>query len=235
MVKTLKTTDEPADEARLRILEAATRLIRTGGLEAATTRSVAAAASVQVPTIYRLFGDMRALRNAAAEHGLAAYIAGKVDHVPHLDPVDELRRGWNNHVAFGLENPGLFSILSSEASSPAAEAVIRVVRKRVHEVALQGRLWTSEECAVAMLHATCIGTVLLLVAYGSEGLCKNLSSAAREAIIEAITIDKADAGDTGLRRSAATLHANLGDAKILTRGERALLEELLTRLATESE
>ena len=63
-----------ADRVRARIVAAAAELIASGGREAATTRAVAAAAGVQAPTIYRLFGDKRGLLNAAAEHGHARLV-----------------------------------------------------------------------------------------------------------------------------------------------------------------
>ncbi|MBC8122483.1 MAG: TetR family transcriptional regulator, partial [Gemmatimonadaceae bacterium] len=58
--------DEAArvDDVRARIVVAAAGLIDSGGRDAATTRAVAAAAAVQAPTIYRLFGDKRGLLDA---------------------------------------------------------------------------------------------------------------------------------------------------------------------------
>ena len=107
-----------ADDARARIIAAAAGLIAAGGRDAATTRAVAAAAAVQAPTIYRLFGDKRGLLDAVAEHGLAAYVAGKSVREPHPDPVQDLRDGWDMHVAFGLAHPGLFAIMSGDARTP---------------------------------------------------------------------------------------------------------------------
>ena len=51
--------DPDTPDARSRLLEAAARLVVEGGIAALTTRAVAAAASVQAPTLYRLFGDKR--------------------------------------------------------------------------------------------------------------------------------------------------------------------------------
>lgn len=100
------------DAVRVRILEAASALIATGGRDAATTRRVAVAAGVQAPTIYRLFGDKEGLLDAVAEHGLGVYVAAKGALQPNPDPVQELREGWDTHVAFGLAHPALFSIMS---------------------------------------------------------------------------------------------------------------------------
>ena len=77
-------------------------------------RAVVAAAAVQAPTIYRLFGDKRGLLDAVAERSLAAYIAEKSAREPHPDPVQDLRDGWDTHVAFGLAHPGLFAIMSGD-------------------------------------------------------------------------------------------------------------------------
>src|SRR6478735_1483558 len=87
---------------RERILQAAAKLIAEGGRDAATTRAVAAAAAVQAPTIYRLFGDKSGLLDAVAEQAMAAYVAKKSATRPDPDPMTDLRRGWDDYVAFCL-------------------------------------------------------------------------------------------------------------------------------------
>jgi len=54
------TTDSP----RHRIVEAAVELLEKGGPDAVSTRAVAAAAGMQPPAIYRLFGDKEGLLEA---------------------------------------------------------------------------------------------------------------------------------------------------------------------------
>ncbi|MDB6078046.1 MAG: Transcriptional regulator, TetR family, partial [Akkermansiaceae bacterium] len=177
----------PGDDVRKRILTAASALIATGGRDAATTRAVAAAAAVQAPTIYRLFGDKRGLLDAVAEEGLAAYVAGKASRTPHPDPVQDLRDGWDMHVAFGLSHPGLFAIMSSHPESgpmpPAVAAGLEVLRRRVRNIALAGRLRVSEERAVALLQAAGVGTVLTLLNQPEERRDPGLSEIAREAVL----------------------------------------------------
>ena len=63
--------------SRQRIIEAAADLLAHEGREALTTRAVAAAAGVQPPTIYRLFGDKDGLLDAVIEHGYATFLAAK--------------------------------------------------------------------------------------------------------------------------------------------------------------
>ena len=59
---------EPISSTRARILEAAYALLQAAGPDAITTRAVATAAKVQVPTIYRAFGDKQG-RSASALSG----------------------------------------------------------------------------------------------------------------------------------------------------------------------
>jgi len=56
-------------------VEVAAKLLATQGLDAVTTRSVALAAGVQAPTIYRIFGDKNGLLDAVVQHGWATYLA----------------------------------------------------------------------------------------------------------------------------------------------------------------
>ena len=232
--------DDAADagELRARIVTAAARLIAEGGRDAATTRAVAAAAGVQAPALYRLFGDKRGLLDAVAQHGLAGYVAGKANRAPHPDPVEELRQGWNLHVAFGLAHPELFAILAGDPSprppSPAAAAGLEVLRRRVRNIARAGRLRTSEARAVALLHAAGTGTVLTLIGQPEGQRDAGLSGAAREAVLAAILTGEgtpAGADEPGPRVAAATLRASLDGVSILTGGEKHLLGELLDRIA----
>lgn len=225
----------PADDVRTRIVVAAAVLIAFGGRDAATTRAVAAAAAVQAPTIYRLFGDKRGLLDAVAEHGLAAYVARKSGREPHPDPVQELRDGWDMHVAFGLAHPGLFAIMSGDLQprppSPAVAAGLDVLRRRIRNIALAGRLRVSEGRAAVLLQSMCVGTVLTLLGEPDGRRDPGLSEAAREAVVAAITGEAVSPVNLGPCVVAAALRASLDRTSVLTGGERRLLEELLDRIA----
>jgi len=228
---------EPDDlilfDARARILAAAAELMAVGGPEAATTRAVAVAAGVQAPTIYRLFGDKRGLLDAVAEAALAAYITGKADRRPSDDPVADLRRSWDDHLAFCLANPAIFVLMSGAgaAASPTANDGIKVLRERVGRVARAGLLRVSEERAVDLISAAGTGTVLVLLGK-PEGERADVAAAVREAIMAAIL-----AGPNHRRTEATSavmasgLRSSLGNVAVLTPGERLLLDELLRRIA----
>lgn len=229
-------TENATHDPRERIIAAAASLIRAHGPDAATTRAVAAAASVQPPTLYRLIGDKDALLDAVAEFELAAYVATKKHEALPADPIEALRHGWDKHIAFGLANPALFQIMSSNARSPAAAKGLETLGLRVHAIALAGQLRGSEERAVAMIHAAGTGVVMTLLAQGHASAHFDLGAETREAVIQAITIARQDdlpKSEAGIGSAATTLRARLGESNTLTAGERGLMDELLVRLTGE--
>jgi AcrR family transcriptional regulator len=230
-------TEDPGHggDVRSRIVVAAAELIASGGRDAATTRAVAAAAGVQAPTIYRLFGDKRGLLDAVAQHGLATYVAEKALREPHPDPVQELRDGWDMHVEFGLAHPGLFAIMAGDPRphplSPAEAAGVDVLSRRVRNIATAGRLRASEARAVGLLESVGLGTILTLLRQPESRRDFGLSESAREAVVAAITGEPVATADQGVSTAAATLRASLAQTPVLTDGERHLMEELLDRIA----
>ena len=110
-----------------RIIQAAAKLLAQGGRGAASTRTVSAAAGVQAPVIYRHFGDMEGLLQAAAQATFVRYVRRKAARRQTADdPLEALRQGWDQHVAFGLENPVVYSFIygdpAAAADSPTAQA-----------------------------------------------------------------------------------------------------------------
>ena len=233
-VATGSKDEAEADDVRARVLDAALKLVAVGGVEALTTRAVASAASVQAPTLYRLFGEKRGLLNAVAEHGLAAFIADKAATPPHPDPVQSLANAWDSYVAFGLANPAVFAIMNeigaSATGSPAMLAGIAVLRERVERIARAGRLRMPVERAVALIHAAGVGTVATLLAVPGNERDPNLSPVMRDGIIASVITGSPRHGHADLISLAVGLRAHL-DTEALTPGERLLLIELLDRLA----
>lgn len=226
---------EAHDRARLRIISAAADLLRQGGRDALTTRAVAAAAGVQGPTIYRLFGDKQGLLSAVAEHGFARYYAEKSSRRPHRDPVENLRSGWDLHVAFGLANPEIFALMYGDPQpgprTSAAQAAHEHLSRHIRNIALAGRLRVGEERASEMVRASGCGTVLTLLTMPQEQRDGGLSKAAREAVIAAITTDTPVAESPGLPAIAAALRVRLPDVAQLSQPERLLLDEWLRRIS----
>ena len=225
---------EPARErTRAHLVEVAAGLLATGGPEAVTTRSVALAAGVQAPTIYRLFGDKGGLLDAVVAHGFATYVAGKRVN-PDADPVEDLRAGWDLHIGFGLANPAVFRLMHTALRTPdgraAAEAGTRVFRERVHRVAAAGRLRVSERRAADLIGAAGTGVVFTLIDAPADERDETLADTAWASVCATILVDRAPA-DAGPAAAAVTLRAALPDLAGFTAAERELLGEWLARIA----
>jgi AcrR family transcriptional regulator len=226
-----------ATRTRERIVEAAFELLAAGGREAVSTRAVSAAAGVQAPTIYRLFGDKQGLLDAVADHGIAEYLHSKTDRERHPDPVVDLRRGWDLHVGFGLAHPALYALVFGEprpgVESPAERQSAAVLAGMVRRIAEAGRLRVSEERAVHLVHSTGRGITLTLIGMAPERRDPALSEFARESVIATITTDGRTAAGAGPVSTAVTLRALVPELTVLTDGERGLLREWLDRVAAE--
>jgi len=219
--------------SRERIVEAAAALLTEGGREAVSTRAVSAAAGVQAPTIYRLFGDKRGLLDAVAGHGFAAYLRSKTALEKTADPVEDLRRGWDLHVGFGLENPAYYALIYGEprpgAKSPAARDAAAILENQVRRIAEAGRLRVSEERAAHLIHSAGAGITFELISLPPERRDMELSRLARESVIAAVTTEKPMASD-GTTGHAIALRAALPRIDALSAGEKALLAEWLDRM-----
>jgi AcrR family transcriptional regulator len=226
------------DARRDRILAAAAALLAEGGREAASTRAVSAAAGVQAPTIYRLFGDKQGLLDAVATHGFTTYLRDKATQTPTADPVADLRAGWDVHVGFGLANPAVYALMYGDyrpgAPPPGASAAAEVLAQLIHRIAAAGRLRVAEHHAVHLVQAAGRGTTLALIAQPPDRRDPALSSLAREAVIAAITTDTPVTTTPGPAGAAIALRAVLPQTSALSGPEQALLQEWLDRIASKS-
>jgi AcrR family transcriptional regulator len=237
----------PRPDARARIVRAATELLATGGRNAVTTRAVSAAAGVQPPTIYRHFGDMQGLLDVAARETLAVHVREQATRALTHDPVEDLRRGWDLHIAFGLAHPDAFALLYSAPSVAASVSVIHegveVLQGLVARIAEAGRLRVDVAHATDLLHAAGTGVTLTLSATPPEERDPRLSETMREAILTAITVPasaETPNGETNAAPAAervavhaVALQALLTDAPgVLSAAERQLLSDWLDQLAT---
>lgn len=223
------------DAMRERILSAALDLLAGEGENALTTRAVAAAAGIQPPTLYRHFSGKSSLLDAVAEYGFVKYLAEKQVRKLGPDLVDNLRRGWDLHVEFGLSHPAVFAVMSGNrragSQSPAAAAGAQHLKKQMSALALAGRLRLSEDRAADLMQAAGLGTVLALLERPEDRRDLGLSAVAREAVLTAILTDAPSAQDSAQAAAAITLRAALPEITALSAGEKALMSEWLERLS----
>ncbi|MDQ0744562.1 AcrR family transcriptional regulator [Clavibacter sp. B3I6] len=238
---------DPRPGTRDRIVDVAADLLRAQGRTAVTTRAVAEAAGVQAPTIYRLFGDKEGLLDAVAESEMTRFSARKAVAIRAaaegaVDAVEDLRTGWDATIAFALDNPELYALMSDPArgpGSPAVRAGIALLEERVHRVALAGRLRVAESTAVELIHAAATGALLATIRRPAAERDRLLVDAMWEAVQERILTPHGGTPpsrtrarhEPGLVERAVALRAHVADADRLTAGERALLAEWLDRIS----
>ncbi|MFG2472018.1 TetR/AcrR family transcriptional regulator [Streptomyces canus] len=234
---TRDTTDSP----RRRIVEAAVELLESGGADAVSTRAVAAAAGMQPPAIYRLFGDKEGLLEAVAEHGYAQFLQSKralLDPEPQ-DAVEDLRRGWDMVVEFGISRPELFAVMvgaTGRGADMAHRAGLEILYGRVRRLAAGGWLRVDEELAAQIIQATGRGAVTTWHSTPAERRSPALLTVLREAMVAAVTRAEptVPAAESGPAAAARALRAALpDDADVLSDAEQHLLREWLTRLAAD--
>jgi AcrR family transcriptional regulator len=235
-------------DARARILRAAIKLLASGGRSAVTTRAVSAAAGVQPPTIYRHFGDMQGLLDVAARETMAIHVREQATRSLTDDPVEDLRRGWDLHIEFGLAHPDAFALLYSPSVAASVSAIheaLEILQGLVARIAEAGRLRVDVAHATNLIHAAGTGVTITLASTPPEQRDPRLSPTMREAILTAITAPSStEPPDRGPQARPAAervaIHAIALRALLskapgdLSPAERQLLNDWLDRLAMTS-
>lgn len=210
------------------MIAAAADLIAASPGEEFSLRAVCDAVGVKMPTLYHFFGSKQGLMDAVIERGFDLYLDEKSSMESSGDPIQDIRAGWDAHVAFGLANPGFYTLMygkvrpghSPEAQSRPSE-ILRALTARAAE---QGRLAVPSEQAAAHILVTNIGVTLRQIILAAPDPA--LSRAVREGAISAIT-GKGSRADDPL--TCAIEHA-AAHPDVLGRAETQLLIEWLRRL-----
>jgi AcrR family transcriptional regulator len=178
-------------------VEAAESLLVASPDHDVSTRAVCHAVGVGAPTLYRLFGDKNRLLAAVVNFRFDPYLAAKRGQRPSKDPVDDLYRGWDDHVAFALENPTVYRLAYSPSlpEVPAAPEEERsLLCERLQRCAELGQLNTAPELAAQIISASCVGVTLNLLSQPDTFKDPELSPRVRDAILRAIVVrDDSDA------------------------------------------
>ncbi|KOX23975.1 hypothetical protein ADK67_19700 [Saccharothrix sp. NRRL B-16348] len=225
---------------RQHILDVTADLLRDTAVESVSVRDVCQAAKITAPTLYHHFGDKRGLLDAVAAEGFARYLAEKQGHEPSEDPLDDLKAGWDRHIRFGLTHPVFYVLMyggTRAREHPSAREGLQVLHGMLVRLAEQGRLLVTPDDAVPTIHSACVGTTLTLVAEPDAPAHAGLSRRVRDAVLAAVVKQEQPAGqgtDAALPDTARALLATLSAHREppLSAGERLLLTELLTRLAS---
>jgi AcrR family transcriptional regulator len=232
------------------LLRAAAELLDEAQGREVSTRAVCDRAGVRAPTLYHHFGSKDGLLHAVVEYGVHQYAAEESGDNGG-DPVAQLRKGWNDHVRFGLANPSFYVLLYGRikpgvpcAVTAVAERRLAVLLRRIGEL---GMLDTSCEDAARQVVSANVGVTLYLIGRDESDREMGLSDRLCASVLAGVLKEYAGSGFPGLdgrspRRvdhaiadAAANLSTALRDSDgggALTRGEATLLTELLQRLAS---
>jgi AcrR family transcriptional regulator len=231
--------DDAKTRTRQQILEVAAGILDREGAQAVSTRSVAAAAGIRAASLYQLFDDKDGLLAALAIYAFDIYLAEKHNLAHTDDPVDDMRRGWDIHVNFGLRHPALYLLMYGTGRPgrrpPAADEANALLLKFLDRVATAGRLRVPPALAAHLCLAAVTGVTLSLIGVAAEDRNPEISARMRDILIDSLITDPPPATDPGLASRALALDAALtaADRAILPLrpAETALLHDWLDQLA----
>lgn len=231
--------DDAKTRSRRQILEVAAELLERGGVQALSTRAVAAAAGIRAASLYQLFGDKDGLLSALAIHAFDLYLAQKQTLSSSGDPVDDMRRGWDMHVDFGLKHSAFYLLMYGTdrpgRRPPAAREAQELLMTFLGRAASDGRLRVPPVLAAHLFLAGVTGVTLSLIGIPENDRDPEVSPRMREALINALTTDTSPAPEPTLAARALALDATLSEADPATIPlrpvETALLRDWLQHLA----
>ena len=219
-------------DTRERIIEAAAKLVAEGGIEAASTRAVTAAAGVQAPTLYRLFGDKQGLLDAVAAHGFDTYLVSKQAQLKTDDPIADVGAGFDLHVEFGLANPGLYVLMYGAVRPGHVQPVEgrRILRGMLERAAAAGRLKVPVDVALEFTGTAGVGVTLQLIGTPEDERDLAMPRRVRDRVLAAISADGDGDGDAAVH--AVALQETLRERpELLGEAESALMLQWLARIA----
>ena len=230
--------------ARDRLLLAATQLLDEAAGGPVSTREITERAGVRAPTLYHHFGSKQALLDAVVSHGFKEFLRSRRASSDNNDPLEDVRAGWDSHVAFGLEFPGAYAHIYGNVKPGVPCGVTEDVRAHLLE-ALQPAAMSGAAARVACRsgHANPCRLLRRHADLDPAAPGRARSRPVRADARERARLDQRrghgrrrplNAPDA-TRQALESVAAAIDEAgSPLTIGERALMRELLARLADES-
>lgn len=193
---------------RGRILEATTELLAERGLGGTSTRAICEAAGITAPTLYHHFGTKDALFEAVVAEGFARFLESKRGEISGDDPVENLRRGFDQYVAFAVSNPSLYVVVFdrvyADGLPKGVEEIYGMLTGLLSEVEKGGGLRAGTELAAQAVWAAAHGVASLLASRPGFGWDDALVATVREAAIGAVVADPRGANEEVPETNAGT-------------------------------
>ncbi len=153
-------------EKETQILDRALELLEAQGPGGLTTRAVCEAAGIKAPTLYHYFGDKDGLERAVVQRGLTDFMRRKQQATSSVDPLEQLREGWDIALEFALKRPALYALFAQHARAhPALIAdAYALMYSRVQRLVDMGRfrgpvdttaraVWAASQGALSLVHS----------------------------------------------------------------------------------
>ncbi|KUM39423.1 TetR/AcrR family transcriptional regulator [Arthrobacter sp. EPSL27] len=231
---------------KTRLLRAAAELLANSAGSAVSTRQITQLAGVTAPTLYHHFGDKEGLFDAVVAAGFEDYVAGERDFAPSGQPLEDIRRMWDNHVQFGLNQPELYLVMFGNIRPESRPSVVAdaegLLEEMLNKAAVAGQLNVPPREAARSILAANVGVTLMLIAEKVPERNLELSTMTRDAMIFAVSSDQAKngspeaAGKSSVVVAAIALNAALqaSHSDQLSSSELKLFLEWLHRISTSS-
>ena len=231
---------------KTRLLRAAAELLANSAGGAVSTRQITQRAGVTAPTLYHHFGDKEGLFDAVVAAGFEEYVAGERDFAPSGQPLEDIRRLWDNHVQFGLNQPELYLVMFGNIRPESRPAVVAnaegLVEEMLNKAAVAGQLNVPPREAARSILAANVGVTLMLITEKAPERNLELSTMTRDAMIFAVSSEQAKnsgpeaSGKSSVVVAAIALNAALqaSHSDQLSSSELKLFLEWLHRISTSS-
>jgi AcrR family transcriptional regulator len=173
---------------RERLLDSAARLLAAHGT-GVSTRAICEDAGVTAPTLYHYFGDRDGLLQAVVTHGFGEYLTRKRALESSGDPIEDIRRGWDDHVEWGTANPAFYALMYGQIRpgyhAAAADEAEQLLVEKLEAAASAGLLRVAPTTASRMILAANVGNTLLLISQ-PEAARDDVSIRLREAALHGV-------------------------------------------------
>lgn len=230
--------------AKMRLLRAAAELLANSAGASVSTRQITQLAGVSAPTLYHHFGDKEGLFDAVVSAGFEEYVAGERDFAPSGQPLVDIRRMWDNHVQFGLNQPELYLVMFGNIRPESRPAIVAdaeaLMEEMLNKAAAAGQLSVQPREAARSILAANVGVTLMLIAEAVAERNLDLSTMTRDAMIFAVSSEQAEqgsaeaSGKSSVVVAAIALNAALqaSHSDQLSSSELKLFLEWLHRIST---
>lgn len=231
---------------KLRLLRAAAELLASSAGAPVSTRQITQLAGVTAPTLYHHFGDKEGLFDAVVAAGFEEYVARERDFAPSGQPLEDIRRMWDNHVQFGLQQPELYLVMFGNIRPENRPVIVAdaeaLMEEMLNKAAVAGQLNVQPREAARSILAANVGVTLMLISDPAEERSLELSIMTRDAMIFAVSAEPAgdsapgETGKSSVVVAAIALNAALqaSHSDQLSSSELKLFLEWLHRISASS-